>query len=241
VIPTSASRTDTTQFSLSLHARPERLTGVVYDAILQAIVDRRIPPGARITEVGLAGQLGVSKTPVREALLKLRQVGVIEMEGARTLRVVSPSRAAIRDAYEAREALEVFAARKAAERASPSQIETIREAARRSLDAARAGDQDEFRRQDGLFHRAIGEAAANDKVTELVDDVITLIRTLRQRDLPHIAASIDCGEAHTRIAEAVAGRDADLAAHEMREHIRRVQGYVTEAAVGFDTYPDPRG
>jgi DNA-binding GntR family transcriptional regulator len=241
VIPTSASRTDTAQFALSLHARPERLTGVVYDAILQAIVDRRIPPGARITEVGLAEQLGVSKTPVREALLKLRQVGVIEMEGARTLRVVSPSRAAIRDAYEAREALEVFAARKAAERASPSQIDAIGDAARRSLEAARGGDQEEFRRQDGVFHRAIGEAAANAKVTELVDDVITLIRTLRQRDLPHIAASIDCGQAHTRIAAAVAARDSDLAAHEMREHIRCVQRYVTEAAVGFDTPAASRG
>src|SRR2546421_11249040 len=95
---------------------PERLADMVYEAIRQSIMDKTLAPGSRVTESGIAQQLGVSKTPVREALLRLRRIGVIEPEGVRGARVVSPSRAAIREAYEIREALEVFAVRSIAAR-----------------------------------------------------------------------------------------------------------------------------
>ena len=56
---------------------PERLADMVYETIRQSIMDKTLAPGARLTESGLAAQLGVSKTPVREALLRLRRIGVI--------------------------------------------------------------------------------------------------------------------------------------------------------------------
>src|SRR5919204_5450508 len=94
--------------------RPESLAEMVYEAIRQSIMDKTLKPGSRVSEVGLARQLGVSKTPVREAMLRLRRIGVIESEGLRGGQVVRPSAAAIRQAYELREALEVFAVRQVA-------------------------------------------------------------------------------------------------------------------------------
>lgn len=68
---------------LVLPHKPESLADVVYETIREAIINRVIPPGSRLTEAALADQLNVSKTPVREALLKLRQIGLVEPSGRR--------------------------------------------------------------------------------------------------------------------------------------------------------------
>ena len=117
----------------------------VFESIQSAIKDKSLPPGRRVTEADLAAQLNVSKTPVREAFIKLRQIGLLEPDGRRAWRVIQLSRPTIDDACEVREALEVSAARAAAERATAEQREAISEAAERSLEAAGAGDKDVFR------------------------------------------------------------------------------------------------
>ena len=116
-----------------LAARPDTLTHVVLEAIRSAIVNQELPAGARVTEAGLARQLNVSKTPVREALLQLREIGLIEADERRGGRILSPSRSTISDAYEVREALEVFAAGAAATRSDDRSIRRIYRTADRSL------------------------------------------------------------------------------------------------------------
>jgi GntR family transcriptional regulator, rspAB operon transcriptional repressor len=205
---------------------PEPLADSVYEAIRTSIMDKTLAPGARVTESGIAKRLGVSKTPVREALLRLRRIGVIQPDGVRGGHVVRPSRRAIREAYEVREALEVFAARTVAERVSESDLELICDNAARSLQCARCGDHAGFHEWDFAFHQAIAEAAANPRLKELIEDVNTLIRTLRQRDFPDSEWSVDCAHAHMRIADAIARRDPAVAEAEAREHIRGVKGYL---------------
>src|SRR5947209_8653577 len=119
---------------------PERLADMVYETIRQSIMDKTLAPGARLTESGIAQQLGVSKTPVREALLRLRRIGVIEPDGVRGARVVRRSRSAIREAYEVREALEVFAVRSVAAHVGGTDLERICDAAARSLSLVSPGD-----------------------------------------------------------------------------------------------------
>jgi DNA-binding GntR family transcriptional regulator len=223
-----------TEFRLTLDARPERLTELVYETVRRAIIERVIPPGARVTESGLAAQLGVSKTPAREALLRLRQVGVIELDGPRSLRVVQPCCEAVESAYETREALEVFTTRKAAERRGGAELATIALAAARSLSAAQEGALDGFRTWDAEFHQAIARAAANERVAQMIGDVSTLILTLRERDVPRDGASVECGHAHVRIAEAIERGDVAAAEDEMRVHLRAVAGAVL-AAVAAST------
>jgi DNA-binding GntR family transcriptional regulator len=205
---------------------PERLADMVYEAIRQSIMDKTLAPGARLTESGIAQQLGVSKTPVREALLRLRRIGVIEPDGVRGGRVVRPSTSAIREAYEVREALEVFAVRSVADRVSRDDLERISDAAARSLERAEHGDQAGFREWDFAFHRAIAEAAGNPRLKELIEDVFTLIGTLRQRDFPDSRWSVDCARGHVQIADAIARKDIAGAEAAAREHIRQVEGYV---------------
>jgi DNA-binding GntR family transcriptional regulator len=214
------------QEALDLVARPESVATLVYEQIRSAIVSKRLPPGARVTEAGLAEQMNVSKTPVREALLKLRQVGLIESAGLRGGRVVQPSPLLFHQAYEVREALEAFTAAQAAVRARPADQQRIRAAAEDSLQAALAGDRNGFRQADAVFHSAITESGGNQRIAVLLDECEALILTLRQRDLPHSEMPIACGHSHVDIAEAITARESERAGAAMNAHIRYVRDYM---------------
>jgi DNA-binding GntR family transcriptional regulator len=223
--PLAASRPDGGT-ALVLESRPERLTDVVYETIRDAIINKAIAPGSRLTEAALAEKLNVSKTPVREALLKLKQIGLVEPSGRRGGRVTLPSRSLIQHAYEARQALESSAAEIVAERGSDADVRLIGETARRCLAAAEAADLVGFRRWDLTFHEKIGEATGNPRLCELVADSFALVMALRRRDVPQAGDSVDCAQAHMRIVDAIARRDSDGARHAMRDHVRQVEGYV---------------
>ncbi len=197
---------------------------MVYETIRDAINTHMIEPGSRVTEAGLAQQLNVSKTPVREALMKLRQVGLVEPIGRRGGRVLVPSRAAIQQAYETREALEIYAAELVAERGSAADISAISEAARRSLAAAEAGDVAGFDEWDITFHGKISEATGNTRLRELANDTFELVTALRRQEAPLAHESVACAQAHVRIAEAIAQRDPELARRAVRAHVREVEG-----------------
>ncbi len=211
-----------------LNVRPDQLRDLVYDAIREAIVNRTIPPGARVTEAAIAKRLRVSTTPVREALLRLRRVGLIESAGGKGARVVMPSRDGIRNAYEVREALETQAATLAAGRGSDEALSQIADLAERCLCSAQDGDPEGFRAFDLAFHQAISRATGNQRLIELIEDALALVTVLRRRDVPHAAASLACAEAHVRIAQAISRRHIRRAADLMRGHVREVERYVLE-------------
>ena len=207
---------------LALEDRPKNLSDVVFEAIRQAIVDRVLAPGEPLTEPGLADRLKVSKTPVREALLRLREMGLIEQSGARGLCVIQPSAAAIRQAYELREALESFTASRAAERASNADRERIAQAAQRSLDAAKVADLPTFRESDREFHKLIADLADNPRIASLIDDAGAVISTLITRELTAGDDLVGCSEGHVAVAEAINASDSEAAARQMTAHIRQV-------------------
>jgi GntR family transcriptional regulator, rspAB operon transcriptional repressor len=222
--------TDNAGATVVLESKPESLTHVVYEAIRDAIINRVLGPGSRVTEAGLAAQLGVSKTPVREALPKLRQVGLIEPVGRRGGRIALPSGTSIRHAYETREALESHAARLAAERGARADLESISLAAHNCLACAEKGDLSGFRGWDGRFHHAVAAATANPQLIGLIENALALVGTLRRRDVPQAQASLACAKAHMEIVQAIGAGDPDTAAHAMQAHVRQVEAYVLASA-----------
>lgn len=208
---------------------PDSLGDVVFARLRDAIIDRSLAPGARITEGDLSVRLGVSRTPVRETLWRLRQMGLIESVGRKGYQVALPSRKAIEQAYELRDALEVFAAGLAGLRASDAELKAIEAAAAASLRGAENGDMAEFRRWDGEFHDLICQASGNPRLQTHVTDTWALVITLRERDYLYDLASVACGSAHVAIAEAMGRRDREQVERLMRAHIRQVCDYVLEA------------
>lgn len=213
-----------------LESKPESLTQMVYDAIRGAIVSKEIAPGTPLSEAGLAGDLRVSKTPVREALLRLRSVGLIEPDGSRGVRVVNPSLERISHAYEIRGVLEAGAARMAADRATTSQKERILDAASTSLLAAESGDPTGFAHWDTQFHLVVAEATGNSRLLTLVENALTLTAVLRQRDAPAKTDATRCGRQHVAIAEAIVVGDGNEAAERASQHALDVQQMVLRLA-----------
>lgn len=213
-----------------LAAKPESLTQIVYDTIRDAIVSKVLPPGHRVSEAGLARQLQVSKTPVREALLRLHAIGLVEeVDGSRGVRIVRASRESIQHACEVRAALEALAARLAASRATTAQCAHLVEVAGLSLARAREDDVDGFRSHDQEFHDALTAATCNPYLVGLIGNAYTLADALRQRDVPSARDSVECAIQHVAIAEAVARGDGDAAAAATSAHVEKVEQLVMAA------------
>jgi GntR family transcriptional regulator, rspAB operon transcriptional repressor len=213
-----------------LDTRRQSLTDMVYDSIRGSIVEKRLSPGTVVPEASLAARLQVSKTPVREALLRLQSIGLVESDGGRGLRVVSPSEAAIQEAYEVRVVLEQGLCRRAAERAGRTECEEILGAAKRSLECAKAGDVREgFRSWDKVFHRAVAVAAGNPRLAKLSEDAAALASVLRERDVPDVQDAIRCGRQHIDIAKAIAAGDPNGAAAASDVHVNDVKNMVLKA------------
>ena len=208
---------------------PTSLGEVVFARLRDAIIDKSLPPGSRIAEWAIAEQLGVSRTPVRETLWRLRQMGLIEAVGRKGYQVAYPSRSAIEQAYEVHEALQVLAAGVAVQRATDEELAEIRDAARASLAGAANGDVDEFLRWDDEFHERITRAAQNARLKLVIDDTAALVLTLRARDFLYQKASVECGRAHVAIGDAMVRRDRPESEAQMRAHIQQVRDYVLEA------------
>lgn len=209
--------------------RRDSLTLSVYTAIRQAILDGRIPAATRVTEAALAKQLNVSKTPVREALLRLKEIGLIESAGPRAGRILTPSLEHTRDAYEVREGLEVVSARLAARRGDAAALRTAHQAARASVVAAEERDIAGYRRADEAFHAAVAAAGGNRLLARAIDDINALISALRQRVIPGVDASPVCATQHVALVEALLAGDVSGAEQRMSHHVRHVGTQVLEA------------
>lgn len=214
-----------------LEERRETLSDVIYSRVYEAIVTRELAPGTRITESGIASKLNVSKTPVREVLLRLREIGLVKSDGGRVNRVASPSTEEFERAYEFRRVLESFTAKTAAERADGGQLKTISRLADQSLEHARNGDSKLFHSSDRAFHEAIAESAGNPRISRALQDVIALLVVLKEHgELPGQVAYTESGEAHVRIAKAIAAGRADEAQHQLSDHLSQVETYLRGAS-----------
>lgn len=227
--------------SMSIHPRAESLSEQVYSAIRSAIVGKSLAPGSTVTEAQLAQHLGVSKTPVREALLRLRDIGLVQPLPARGVKVIEPTREAILGAYEVRSMLEVATAALASRRVRPAAAAELASTAERSLLAARAHDAESFRELDLKFHTAIWRASANPTMERLADNAYALTSALRAMDTPIEGNSITCAEQHVTLARAIAAGDERTARLVAREHIESVRQSVMAPADGTHAHERPTG
>jgi len=153
------------------------LADAVYETLMEAILGGRYASGAELTEVALAAELGVSRTPVHEALKRLAIDGLVEPMSNRQSRVVRLTEPQVREIYEMRLLLEPAAAERAAERLDPGQLETLREAARTIASSTSRPNWAlraiEF---DIRFHDALAAACGNERLRAEITKYRRLVR-----------------------------------------------------------------
>lgn len=215
---------------LPIVSRPENLTEQVFQRIQESIIDRTLTPGQGVSEASIASLLNVSKTPVREALLRLRHLGLVEQTGTGRLRVVDPSGKTIRDVYEYRALIERAAARAAAERIGRKSAQQLLDYAQDTVVMATAQTPKGYRDTDHRFHLAVAAATSNEVLHTAVANTLVLTAVFCDRELVMDAEFVACAQEHVAIAQAVADGDADNAEETMDTHIRHVREQVLDPA-----------
>jgi len=204
----------------------------VYEELKSAIVDLRLAPGDPLREATLADQLGVSKTPIREALTRLEQEGLVETTSFKGAVVTGYSRQDLLEIYELRELLENAAARTAAESMADADRDRLDLICRESRKLKKNHDAAGLAALISAFDDLLFEQVRNSRIRALIENLrahLTRIGHLTAEIPGRIDASVD---EHEKIVQAIAARDPELAERQMREHIRSVRDDQLRALVG---------
>jgi DNA-binding GntR family transcriptional regulator len=191
------------------------------DLIRRAILDGTLRPGQRLTEEGLAGDLQISRTPVREALRVLQAEGLIESAPYQGSTVRAYTIDDLDDIYQLRAVLEGHAARRAAQRITEEHVETLKESCARLVSLGDATDENVAQIVDEnlFFHTRILEIAGSSRLAAMVRKVIELPLVYKSYHWYSPNQKRMSEHAHEQLTQVLAARDADRAELIMRGHI----------------------
>ena len=189
------------------------------DLIRQAIVEGRVLPGQRLKEEELAQQLGISRTPIREALLVLQTEGLLEAAPNRGATVRAYDVRDLEEMYELRALLEGHAARRAASRVTGEQLDALRASCDRFAALLDGKDVPSLVAENNVFHQTILAAADSDRLSGMVRQVVALPLVYKS----YVWYSPDQASAshhyHRQLVKALEGGDGERAELVMREHV----------------------
>lgn len=214
----------------------------VHGFIQHALLSGQLNPGDRLAEGELAAALGISRTPIREALRQLDNDGLVVVLPHRGtfVRTLDPRRG--RQLYEARLLIEPAAVRAAAARITDQQLEALRPLLDSTLSEAKAGDMRGASVDSEAFHVALFKIAGNDVLLELWTRVWAewqLFRVCAWRNKPQRPRA--AAEEHTTLYDALAARDESRAAAIMTDHLAHawsyVEGFLATSEMGYAADP----
>jgi DNA-binding GntR family transcriptional regulator len=211
----------------------------VYAALREAIVSAELEPGRRLSENELAERLGVSRTPVREALARLRDerlVAIVPQLGT-FVPLIDPE--AVADASFVREALECNAIRLATERATPADLAALRANLAAQERAEADGDSDAFDLLDEELHRSLCRLSGRDIAWQLSMRARGQLDRVRRLSLPEPGYRAEMVAEHRAVLDAVAAGDPETAERVLRHHLRMVLSSMPAIRAAHPEYFEP--
>lgn len=191
----------------------------VYRAIRQAIVRAQFKPGHLLSEAEIARQLGVSRQPVREAFIKLAELGLVEIRPQRGTLVLLISRREVENARFIREAIEVAVVRRAAEVAGAEDIAKLRALVEQQERTGDHPDHAHFLSLDDAFHQTIAQAVSCENAWRVTEDLKVQMDRVRFLSLSNATPAKIIIKQHHAIVNAIASGSADAADAAMRLHL----------------------
>jgi DNA-binding GntR family transcriptional regulator len=201
-------------------------TDVTVELIREAIFDGRLNPGDRLKEEELAQGLGISRTPVREALLVLQAEGLVVSAPNRGAVVRSYAETEMLDLYDLRSVLEGFAARRAAGNMTDRQLSELERTCERFTRANLERDRRAVSKENLRFHNAITEAAETTKLPDLVRIVCEVPLVYQAFNWFTAEETEESDRSHRRVLAALRAHDPDRAELSMREHVLEGRDFV---------------
>ena len=211
------------------NGRPRAATASsrIYSDLRADLVSLKRRPGEAISEAEIALAYGVSRTPVREAILKLSDEGLLDIFPQSGIFVSRIPLAALPETIIIRKALEATTARFAAERASASQILSLHAVLQRQREADAAGDRAAFHQADEAFHATIANVAGYPGIWTLILQVKVHVDRFRQLTLPQQGRMAQVIAEHEAVLAAIEAHDPARAGIAMEKHLERLLGDIS--------------
>lgn len=211
------------------------LRDVVFNTLRRAILMGELKPGERLMEIQLAKRLGVSRTPVREAIRKLELEGLVLMIPRRGAIVAEITVKDLEDVLEVRNALEELAVRKACMRITEEELRDLKRISGEFRHSLEAGDLIACVEKDMAFHEVIYKAAGNGRLLQMLLNLREQMYRYRMEYMKDKRMHHLLVEEHDTIRRALKKRDVEKAANAMRTHISNQKDSMVQALTGSQT------
>lgn len=208
------------------------LRDAVFETLREAILKGVLSPGQHLMEMQLAYQLGVSRTPVREAIRMLELEGLVNMVPRKGARVAAISEKSLCDVLEVRRALEELSVRLACTRMERNDLEKLDSINQQFIRVCQSDDVVQIARIDENFHAVIYEAADNAKLLQLLNQMQNQMYRYRIEYIKLKERRQILVEEHKKIIHALARRDGDAASDAISTHIAHQEQYVMSVIQG---------
>ena len=179
------------------------LRDVVFNTLRRAILKGDLKPGERLMEIALAEKLGVSRTPIREAIRKLELEGLVVMAPRKGAKVASITERDLNDVLEVRKGMEELAIRLACERITPEELDELDKVEHKFLSLTENGDLTQLAEMDVAFHDIIYNATNNKRLVQLLSNLREQMYRYRIEYLKDIAVRRTLAQEHRAICEAL--------------------------------------
>lgn len=207
----------------SKRRRPATGTDAIYERIVSAIFEHRLPPGTKLVEDRLAEIFGANRSKIRSVLARLAHEQLVRLEPNRGAFVAAPSPREAREIFESRRLIEPGLVRHLAQSIDRHGIEQLRALVREEAQARARNDRRAIIRLSGEFHIAIAQIAGNSFLTKTIRELASLTcLIIFLYDSPSIPSCH--GDEHAEITEAIARRDSERAVELMLHHLDHVEG-----------------
>ena len=210
------------------------LNSEVLTVLRSAVVSGELLPGSLHSVQALAGQLGVSRTPVREALIKMAEQGMVRFERNRGVRVLQTTVHDLEEIFELRLLLEVPATRRACEKFDVTGLKELRRQYEAMERAARTGDEFRMMEHDQRFHLIILRTSGNQRLVEFIDGLRDMVVKRGVSTAESSRSLQDIVAEHLGILEHLEARDPEAAAESMRAHLQSTAGLLLTQEAGHD-------
>lgn len=195
------------------------LRDVVFQTLRKAILTGDLKPGERLMEIHLAEKIGVSRTPIREAIRKLELEGLVTNIPRKGAMVAEISVKGLKDVLEVRRALDSFCAELACERITEEEKEDLKAAFEAFIDATKTKDATVIARADVSFHDIIIGATGNERLVALINNLAEQMYRYRFEYIKDESGHDRLIEEHKNLMEAIISGNVDGARNAAREHI----------------------
>jgi GntR family transcriptional regulator, rspAB operon transcriptional repressor len=208
----------------------------VFDRLRGLITSLALPPGSPLSRTALAEQFGLSSTPIRDALMRLDEEGLVEVFPQHATVVSRIDVKLAQQAHFLRQALELEIVRALALDHSPHLVDELNETIAQQQRFAKAGDFAEFMSADNDFHRQLYAAADRLALWALVRSRSGHIDRLRQLHLPSPGKAQDIVRHHKLIVKAIAASEPDTAQQHLRTHLSGTLAYLDRIRTRYPEY-----